>query len=86
MALKHGAMKAGPSGSGWGGGERRGERGGRDSEWKKGYYTFFIKFPGTKPHQSVSEIEGVGGGGERQDVLINFTVSPPFLSHTISFL
>lgn len=36
-------------------GEQR--KGGRDSE-RKGYYTFFIKFPGTKPHQSLSEIEG----------------------------
>lgn len=57
VALKHGAMKAGPSGSGvrgWGNGGWRGERGRRDSERKKGYYTFFIKFPGTKPHQSVS--------------------------------
>lgn len=63
VALKHGAMKAGPSRSGWGDGGRRGEKGGRDSERKKGYYTFFIKFPGTKPHQSVSEIEG-GGGAE----------------------
>lgn len=40
-------------------GEER--KGGRDSE-RKGYYTFFIKFPGTKPHQSLSEI----GGGERE--------------------
>jgi len=44
-----------------------GESRGRDRKVKraetvkrKGYYTFFIKFPGSKPHQSLSEIEGRG--------------------------
>lgn len=58
-AKKHRVMKAGPKVTR----ERRGKEGkerkgvGEDSE-RKGYYTFFIKFPGTKPHQSLSEIEG----------------------------
>lgn len=58
-ALKHRAIKARPANQGGDGG-RRGKKGGRDSE-RKGYYTFFIKFPGTKPHQSISEIEGRRG-------------------------
>lgn len=59
---KHCVMKAGPKVAGGGveGRERKRKGGGvreTDSE-RKGYYTFFIKFPGTKPHQSLSEIEG----------------------------
>lgn len=46
-------------------GGRREERKGRDSK-RNGYYTFFITFPGTKSHQSLSEIEREGGGMERQ--------------------
>lgn len=45
---------------------RRGKKWkGRDSKWN-GYYTFFITFPGTKSHQSLSEIERRGVGKQRQ--------------------
>lgn len=40
-----------------GGGKKK--EGARDSKWN-GYYTFFITFPGTKSHQSLSEIERRG--------------------------
>lgn len=56
VAWKHCVMEAGPKVAGESRGKERKEKGG-DSE-RKGYYTFFIKFPGTKPHQSLSEIEG----------------------------
>ena len=58
-SIKYHVMEAGAIVAGRRKGKER--KGGRDSE-RRGYYTFFIKFPSTKPHQSLSEIEG---GGEK---------------------